>query len=170
MSKPDKPTETAGIRYAYLRDPLCNLRVVTIAYTVNPESQPSGSGPPRRSVTYAFAINRIDAYKHHPQRIKNHKTSELHRKGEGRDHASYRLINIGKTTVSHCYVAHDQRIIETIVADHLEHHKPATRKKPIPRNAMYLQKVYEVFKRIRELTPPNRGKITIPLMIPLNYV
>jgi hypothetical protein len=131
------------INYAYIRDPKCNLRVVTIAYTKNEASLKQDT----QSVTYASAINRIDAFKRTPERIKNKKTSDTHRKEIGREIASYRLAHMEKATVGHRYVPHEKNVIHAIINDFLTQHRKA-RFFDVER-AAYLNNVFSVLTRVK---------------------
>jgi hypothetical protein len=148
-----------GINFAYIRDPICPLRVVTIAYTIN-EATSEQQGHDQ-SITYALAINRIDAFRHAPTRIKNHEKSETHNKKEGRDRSAYRLRNIGSTTVGHCYTRYDENAVMAIIADHLKNHPPRKRnRRHAEETPMYLQKAFEVFLRYVERRPnPKNSEI-----------
>ena len=139
--------ETAGIRYAYIHDPTCPMRVVTIAYTVDEAIGKSD----HKSVTYAFAINRVDTYRHNSRRIKNYETTDQPRKTIGREIATYRLIHIESATVGHCYVKNGDNVVSGIVEEHLfspKHFAPIGRPAP-----GYLKNVFNVFTRVRQLTP-----------------
>jgi len=142
--------ENAGIRFAYIRDPMCYLRVVTIAYTNNPAIQAGENHVQKQSLTYAFAINRVDTRKRDPHRAKNHETFDMHCKAAAREIAGYRLRNMGSTSVGHCYANIGQSPVQAIIAEHLRQHRPLKRR-CVPETPMYLQKVFEVFLRVVQL-------------------
>lgn len=151
---------TTNINYAYIRDPMCFFRIVTIAYTNNPAIQAGAQPEDKQSITYAFAINRIDAFRRAPQRIRFRETSDMHRKEIGREVASYRLENIGATSVGHCYAKIGQNPIQAIIAEHLRQYIPSKqrRRRGLPETPMYLQKVSEVFLRVVQLSPTTERK------------
>lgn len=149
--------ENAGIRFAYIRDPMCYLRVVTIAYTNNPAIQ-AGENPVRKqSLTYAFAINRVDTRKRDPHRVKNHETFDMHRKAAAREIAGYRLRNLGRTTVGHCYADIGKSPVTAIIAEHIRECK-ARKQQGVQNTPMYLYNVFKVFTRFMQLTPTAERK------------
>jgi len=149
--------ENSGIRFAYIRDPQCRLRYVTIAYTCNPAIQGGENPVERHSLTYAFAINRVDTHKRAPHRVKNHETFELHRKSTGREIAGYRLRNLGRTTVGQCYVNVGESPVAAIIAEHIRECK-ARKQQGVQNTPMYLYNVFKVFTRLIQLTPTTERK------------
>jgi len=141
-------TTIDGVRFAYIRDPLCRLRVVTIAYTVD-----DAQDGDRKSVTYACTINRVETFKHAPSRIKDPKRTDIHCKATARDIALDRLTSTGLGHVGHCYTDKPQNAVNAITDEYIAQ---CAKIEELPRRkrnfgpTMYREKVYRVLERAKD--------------------